>query len=393
MDNLGDHHRLWDLVVVGAGPAGSSAAYYGARGGLAVLCLEQRATIGEPVQCGEFVAGVDEAAELFPDTPDLEHLFDIPAELRCQATTTCRLVTPTARRIPIPFRGYSTDRRAFDQYLWRRAESAGAQLRTRVKVTGIEPGEGTSTVRTGHGDFRGRVVVLATGSVTPAAHWLGYPDPECVCPCIYTIARHDNDRELDFHFGRIAPGGYAWVIPKDGSSANIGLGILPKYRSSHGNLRQLLTTFLTSIGADIGSARKFGGGWIPMGGPLRSAARGNVMLAGDAAGMVMPTNGGGIPTSMIAGLLAGCTAVDHLRFGTPVADYDRRWRRVLGRALTRSTWTRKIVERVMPWDRAVAFGMAMLGSKGMDHVVVCRPFRRARHGTRRIGAPIVQYLS
>ena len=386
-------HRVWDLVVAGAGPTGSSAAYYAARQGLSVLCLEQRPTIGHPVQCGEFVPEVEELATLFPRTPDIEHLFHIPLELKCTTMSTCRLVTPQGVRIPVPFRGYSTNRTAFDQYLWGRAESAGAKLLTRVKVTGIAHHRKEILVRTSKGEFRASVVVLATGSLTPAMRWLGYSQPAENCPCIYTIAQFENDRQLDFYFGRIAPGGYAWVIPKDAISANIGLGIQPSFLATCGNLRELLIAFLGRIGADIGSARRFIGGWVPMGGPVRSAVCGNVMVAGDAAGMVMPTNGGGIPSGMIAGLLAGCTAVDHLHSGTPIRAFDQRWRDVLGRALTRSTWTRRIVDLALPWDSLVTAGMNFLGPKGMDHVVVCRPFRSGRPDRARMKRPVVQCLS
>src|SRR2546425_777376 len=124
-------------------------------------------------------------------------------------------------------------------------------------------------------------------------------------------------------FGNLAPGGYAWIIPKAGC-ANVGLGTWERFR---GNLRELFDKFIAARRLEPGKAT---GGFVPVLGPPPRTVKDNVMLVGDAAGMVMATNGGGNNVAMIAGRFAGLTAADHLLDGTPLDAYETRWRTAVG---------------------------------------------------------------
>src|SRR2546427_3469247 len=127
----------------------------------------------------------------------------------------------------------------------------------------------------------------------------------------------------DMFFGNLAPGGYAWIIPKAGC-ANVGLGTWERFR---GNLRELFDKFIAARQLAPGKAT---GGFVPVLGPPPRTVKDNVMLVGDAAGMVMATNGGGNNVAMIAGRYAGLTAADHLLDGTPLDEYQARWRTAVG---------------------------------------------------------------
>jgi len=118
---------------------------------------------------------------------------------------------------------------------------------------------------------------------------------------------------------------------------------------------------------------------VPIGPPPRSAVRGPALFAGDAANLVMATNGGGIPTALLSGWDAGAVAATHVRDGTPLAEYDRRWRRHLHGPLARA---HRIYRLAAPWagrDRWLAAGMGFIGAPGLDAMMRLRwptPFGR-----------------
>src|SRR3990172_5716920 len=120
---------MYDVAVVGAGPAGSTAARYAARNGLRVLLLEKRREVGVPVQCGEYVAKNEEVARLFPTVRALEELMEVPRQTAEGDTPIIRIYSPAGRRYDIPFRGYTVRRDRMDQELADQAVSLGADLR------------------------------------------------------------------------------------------------------------------------------------------------------------------------------------------------------------------------------------------------------------------------
>ena len=115
------------------------------------------------------------------------------------------------------------------------------------------------------------------------------------------------------YFGNVAPGGYAWVIPKK-EGANVGLGYSKRY--ARGELRLLLGEFLKLRPMEAG---KLNGKMVPMSGPIPSTVKGNALVVGDAAGQVMAVNGGGIPIAMICGRIAGQVAADRIQGGSELS--------------------------------------------------------------------------
>src|SRR2546426_968134 len=150
----------------------------------------------------------------------------------------------------------------------------------------------------------------------------------------------------DMFFGNLAPGGYAWIIPKAGC-ANVGLGTWERFR---GNLRELFDKFVADRHLEPGKAT---GGFVPVLGPPPRTVKDNVMLVGDAAGMVMATNGGGNNVAMIAGRYAGLTAADHLLDGTPLDAYETRWRTAVGGPLAEGVRIKRFADRIFWSDRLV----------------------------------------
>ena len=114
---------------------------------------------------------------------------------------------------------------------------------------------------------------------------------------MYAQVRGNVPEMFDVFLGSVAPNGYAWIIPKGPDTANVGLGV--RAGKLDGRLKDHLRTFCDNLDLEI---LEVGGGWIPMGGPVKRMVDGNAMAVGDAAGLVMPSNGGGISQAIILDL-------------------------------------------------------------------------------------------
>ncbi len=351
----------FDVVVVGAGPAGSSSALFAAQGGARTLLVDKRPEIGYPVQCGEFLPTLEELVGIFPHHEGFSDVFQIPEETILSRTNVIDCISPTSKHYPFPMNGYSVSRRSFDKVLAYRAERAGAELRhpcsaVRITEDSVVLADGTAV--------GAKVIVGADGPLSLVARSRGAHLPREMYKMITTSSPGQFDPVVELFFGSVAPGGYAWVIPK-GDGANVGLGVA--------NLPPGQT--LSSLLAKFASRRKlslnppFTRWWVPLGEPPKSAVFGNALLAGDAANMVMATNGGGIPTAMIGGMYAGRVASDHVRSGRPLADFDTLWQHNLSIPLQRGYSLKAFGDRVVNHDLLLAFGMRYIGKGGMGSFI------------------------
>lgn len=360
--------EAFDVVVVGAGPAGSVAARCAAEGGARTLLVDQRPELGYPVQCGEFLPSPAELTDLLGCPDVIAESYRIPPETVLRETHTMACIAPSGRRYEFPLRGCSVSRRAFDTRLARDAERAGAELRfpqgvTRVRDDVVEFAQ--------HPPVRARVIVGADGPLSTVARGAGFLVPRTMFRMITATAMGDFPPEIDLYFGREAPGGYAWMIPKDGS-ANVGLGASHLPQGS--TLSGLLDAFLARH--DLGPAVDRTRWWVPIGPPPLSAVRGRALFAGDAANVVMATNGAGIPTAMISGRDAGLVAAAHVRDGRPLKDYDALLREHMVGPLARAHRIKGLGDRVVEHDLLLALGMRYIGARGLDAIMRLRWPRR-----------------
>jgi digeranylgeranylglycerophospholipid reductase len=354
----------FDVVVVGAGPAGSLAARAAAEGGATTLLVDHRPELGHPVQCGEFVPAAHELSDLF-GCPDLiAAAFDVPASTVLRETRTMACVSPYGHVFRFPLSGYTVSRRAFDKALAVRAEGAGAELRFPLGVTGVHEDvvEAAGGVR-----IRAGVIVGADGPISTVGRSVGFAPPRELFRMITATVDGPLDDQIDIFFGHVAPGGYAWRFPR-AHDANVGLGVAKM--PSGATLGGLLERFLTEHRLGPGHAKT--AWWVPVGPPPESLVRGRALFAGDAANLVMATNGGGIPTAMLSGWLAGATAARHLREGTPLDEYDRSWRKALYGPLERAARIQQFGERFSRPDLLLALGMRYIGVSGLDAMMRLR---------------------
>ena len=354
----------FDVAIVGAGPAGSLAARAAAEGGARTVVLDHRRELGHPVQCGEFVPTARELADLFEAPALIRAAFEIPSNTVLRETRTMACVSPYGHRFRFPLKGCTVSRRAFDKALAVRAEGAGAELRYPVGVTGVRDDELRLTDGT---TLRASVIVGADGPVSTVARSVGFLPERAMFRMITATVDGPLADEIDIYFGRTAPHGYAWLFPR-AYAANVGLGV--RELAPGASLDRLLDRFL-AVHA-YGPARDRTRWWVPVGPPPDRLVFGRALLAGDAANLVMATNGGRIPTAMLSGWLAGVAAAHHVRHGRPLAEYDTAWRMALYGPLARAARIQRFSDRVTGWDPLLALGMRYIGASGLDAMMRLR---------------------
>ena len=334
---------VWDVVVIGAGPAGAAAARTAAVTGASTLLLE-RAEVPRYKRCGGGLIGASQQALA-------EAGLDIAALSRDhvgRVTFTHRGRQAFTRRgsafLPMVLRS------ELDAALVGLAVAAGAELRTGVLVTGLDEDGPVLRLTTSAGPVLARAVVGADGSTSRAAAYVGV-----VCEQV------DLGMEAELPMppgsdwaGRVlldwgpVPGSYGWVFPK-GDLLTVGvIGA----RDQGPAVRAYYREFVASLGLDLSSAVQDGGHLTRVrtdGSPLR---RGSVLVAGDAAGWLEPWTREGISFALRSGALAGHAAA------TDPTSYDAAVLALLGpelaagrsalRVFTRHPGTVHLVMRLLP---------------------------------------------
>lgn len=367
---------LYDVVVVGAGPGGSTAAQVAAEAGLSVLLLEKRQEIGSPVRCAEGVGHDALVAFIEPDP------LWIAAEVhKAEITTIADGETRTLRAEG--GRGYVLERRVFDRVLAERAAQAGAEVRVKTAATGLLTEEGrVRGVSIRRGDFvaggqvshRGRseasveleaqVVIAADGVEAQVGRWAGLdvqlPLKDTMVCAQYLLAGIEIDPTCTCYVigHQVAPGGYAWIFPKGEGKANVGLGVQADLWQAEGPGEEtVLDTLIRFIASQPALAQGYPvtlvTGSVPLALPPARLVTDGLMLVGDAARQVDPLTGGGIINAMTAGQLAAQVAAEAIAAEDTSAEvlgcYEEAWRQGTGRKMARNY---RLRERFPPGQRA-----------------------------------------
>ena len=352
-----------DVLVVGAGPAGSCVARELAESGVDVLTIDRRKEIGYPVQCGEFLPTPDELRRILPRSEDYGGLFDIDRGLIERETHVIELFGPRGIKYKIGFRGMTLDRRRFDKSLWNKAEKAGAKL---VKETEFQGLAAPHKAKTSAGEIEFKILVGADGPLSKVRKSVRLPEPGLISQAVTAQATGDFDDRVKMYFGEIAPGGYAWIIPKRGK-ANVGLGIQKEFSSEP--LSAMMRRFVEGFELNIAEMAY---GQVPISGPVRRTATEDAVIVGDAAGHVMATNGGGIPIAMICGRIAGRSIARSLKGSGSLVDYEREWKRQILRPLANGARTKALADMFFKTDRRLGFAMKVLRSHGLERAILCK---------------------
>lgn len=330
--------RTCDVLVVGLGPAGSSAAAAAARAGCSVIALEKKKVVGLPVQCAEFIP-LPVARFAIGDT-------------RAQSIAGMATFLPSGERTEQAFRGLMIRRERFDQALARTAEACGALLWTDAALQALEANAGVARVSTAGAprELGFKVVIAADGPSSHVATLIGLPRLPVANTRQYTVPLRKPHGDTDIWLSPRYPGGYAWLFPK-GEVANLGLGMDPSFDRD-------LKAPLDDLHAKLAAGGRVGsdvllrtGGLIPVGG-LRAqltmrAGRMHVLFAGDAAGLTHPVTGAGIAAAVASGERAGDAAAQWLSgAGGALAAYEEELRELYGPSLERGLAARRRMEQV-----------------------------------------------
>ncbi|RAH16143.1 MAG: hypothetical protein CMB56_001540 [Methanobacteriota archaeon] len=318
----------WDVIVIGGGPAGSTVARYASQGDISVLVIDGKKEIGEPLQCGELIPTVDELKRLCPDVPDMEDLFQTPDNAISLITTKLKIVPPSGKGLVFPFEGIMLNRPEHDKELIKLAKSKGVTYLTESYISKVEDNK----IFTRKGDVFSAKVIIGCGGTNDPVRKGFWTEKSLNIPVKFMLINGNYDNStVELHFGSCAPGGYAWVFPKK-NGANIGLGIQKKF-SKGKSLKKYAEKFYSKYEGDVIYE---GSGSLPMSGSVKTFTKGNKLISGDAAGMVLPSNGAGISTSMIGGRIAGEVIAEHLLFGTDLTEYNIRWEKQMGKIMRNS---------------------------------------------------------
>ncbi|SCF36727.1 geranylgeranyl reductase family [Micromonospora viridifaciens] len=332
----------WDVVVVGAGPAGSAAALAARRGGARVLLLD-RHDFPRDKACGDGIAAhaLDVLAELGV-TGAVDGYAPLPA---------LRLVGPAgsavARTLPRP--AYTVPRRVFDARLVAAAVAAGAELR-RHTVRRVELRADRVVL---DGELAARAVVGADGAGSVLRRALGHPvNPDrhlALAIRGYAPALSGPPEQLIVTSSSRWPA-YAWSFPIGDGRANVGYGeVLRGEPLTRAHLLDRLAALLP--GADPAAVTDLRAHHLPLSTHRPPPGRGRVVLAGDALSLINPFTGEGIFYALRSGALAGAAAA-----GTP-AQAARRYadtlRRRLGTHLRHSSVAAWLGRRRQVVDAAV----------------------------------------
>jgi digeranylgeranylglycerophospholipid reductase len=353
-----------DILVVGSGPAGGTAAKYAAAKGAKVTIVERRPEVGIPVRCGEMMPSDEEILRMFPNAGDISTLFDIPKDLRLREIRGIKLIDPKGKERLIDFSGYTMDRDRFDKHLVAEAEKEGAELITDCLFKSIENGVAATT----QGEIEYKVIIGADGPGSRVAKALGLPRNNNPYPAVTAQAKGDFEPYVQMFFGGIAPGAYSWIIPKKGQ-ANVGVGFSPKF--ADGTLSEYFEKFRAKHDFDI--MTKLEGKYVPSEGMLSKLVSGNGMLVGDSAGHVISVNGGGLPLALIAGRVCGEVAAENIINGRGLKDYQDECARIFRRPLKTAAFNKKMADALaFGSDRRTEICMNLLGPRRMGNLIRCK---------------------
>jgi geranylgeranyl reductase family protein len=330
----------FDVLVVGGGPAGLYAAERLARRGVSALLCEEHDLVGDPVHCTGVLA-----TESFD-------LLGLPREATLNTLTAARFVSPSGIDIthatPAPLAAV-IDRGVFDRALAARAQSAGAEIRLRTRVSVIENGPAAVRAQVGDEWVSARLLVLACGANYAFQRRVGLGLPRDYLHSAQRELPAASLGDVELHFGReVAPNGFAWAVPVVRPSGTfVRVGVMTS-RDPLGCYSRMLGRVAGRWGVDDCSppARQK---ILPLGAIDRTYAD-RTLVVGDAAGMVKPTTGGGIHYSIWSAALAADVAIDALSAdrldAQALASYERQWRDRLGEEFAEQRSLRDLVTRL-----------------------------------------------
>lgn len=290
---------IYDVAVIGAGPAGVMAAWTAARDGAKTILLERETSAGRKPCAEGILSEVLDDAELSPQ----------PEFVASKIAGAFLYPPDEKKRVRVGGGGYILDKPAFLKALAERAAAGGAEVLYGARVDRVSR-EDELVRAEGIRDsqpfsLKARVVVGCDGTSSVLARQFfprkNYP---VIAAFQYDmIGCHlEDESSLEIFIGhKKAPCGYIWIFPKGKGTANVGIGL------KGSGAKALLDKFIQDHPTVFGESKieRSQAAPVPVGGEVEDYVTSNMMLCGDAAGQVIPLTGAGIHTSIVAGKIAG----------------------------------------------------------------------------------------
>ncbi|MFN3910351.1 MAG: NAD(P)/FAD-dependent oxidoreductase [Candidatus Anstonellaceae archaeon] len=324
-----NQNQVFEVGIIGGGPAGLSAAYYCAKAGLDTIVLEEHHQIGKPVHCGEGLSAF---------AIKRMGLKDIPKEALGLKVKGIRIVFPDGTTTIYREEGYDLNKDIFEQYLAQRAVKEGASVKTSTRVVSVNRKNGLWSLYSPVSVVKTKVLIDATGYQSMTNQLLKINQTKLLlnAGAQYLIENVENDGFIEFYIDpKLAPEGYLWIMPKEGEKANVGL-VCNEPKIVQKNLK----IFLEKKGLSEKKIIRPFGGMIPCGGPLPKTYFDGLIMVGDAAGFTSPMFEGGTQLALKTGQLAAEAIIEAYNLGKEkklsdpyeeenLKGYEIRWRKEL----------------------------------------------------------------
>jgi len=307
----------YDVIVIGAGPAGCAAASECARHGLSTLCIEEHGTIGYPVQCAGLLSNAAFKECHVSERPVLNRVFG--------ARVLSGLGSEILIDAKIP-KAVVADRGALDREMAENAANSGAEFLLKTAAHGIR---GTTLLTrgvNGHGEIPFRLLIAADGPRSTIARLHGMPRAKTYLAGVQVDLPHECDPRFVEIFPDASSDFFGWMIPTSRDRVRIGL-------CGQSKVPERFAAFVKKYGR---SATHHVTGTLPLG--LMPKTYGHrTLFVGDAAGFAKPTSGGGVYTGIrsarhAASVAAACCETDTFT-DAALAAYEQRWKADMGREL------------------------------------------------------------
>ena len=348
--------KTYDVIVVGAGPAGSVSAKYAAVGGAKTLLLEKHPVIGYPLCCAEAIS-----------KSGLENVIKPDPKWIATKIEKAKLFSPSGKEVTVyhPDAGYVLERKIFDRWLAQQAANAGAKVRVGVDVTGLlrdRDGKiiGVTAYENGQQiEILGKVVIAADGIESQIALKAGIrtllKPGQLQSAYQYLLADIDIEPDtIEFYLGNsVAPGGYIWVFSKGDGIANVGIGISPM-KSPKKKAVDYLDEFIPRRFPRHQILEKMVGG-VPSHVNDVPLYKDNILVVGDAARLVDSLTGAGIANALLSGKIAGMTVAEMVTNGIKADVYQKEFFRLKQKELKFYYYCRDIYLKLTDDDFKLIF--------------------------------------